>query len=119
MISFFGRQKHPEYDTYIFKNGIEIQAPMGTEVKAVETAVVAFANWFKGLGLVAILRHGGDFYSVYAHLSELKVKAGDKVQKGQAIATLGDTGAPAGPALYFEVRKGSEAQDPLKLLKKR
>jgi septal ring factor EnvC (AmiA/AmiB activator) len=119
VISFFGRQKHPEYDTYIYKNGIEIQAPMGTEVRAVESAVVAFANWFKGLGLVAILRHGGDYYSVYAHLAELKVKAGDKVQKGEAIATLGDTGAPSGPSLYFEVRKGSEAQDPLSLLKKR
>ena len=117
--SLFGRQKHPDYDMYIFKKGIEIQAPMGTEVRAVAAGEVAFANWFKGLGLVVILRHGGDYYTVYAHLSELMVKQGNKVGRGQVIATLGDSGAPAGPSLYFEVRKGPEAQDPLRWLKKR
>lgn len=117
--SYFGRQLLPQYNTYIYKNGIEIQAPIGAEVRAVEGAEVAFANWFKGLGLVAILRHGGDLYSVYAHLAKLKVKVGDRVSRGQVIATVGDTGAPSGPTLYFELRKGSEAQDPLKWLKRR
>jgi len=119
VISMFGRQKHPVFDTYIYKKGIEIQASLGAEVRAVESGEVAFANWFKGLGLVAILRHGGDYYTVYAHLADLRVKSGDKITKGQAIATLGDSGAPSGPSLYFEVRKGSEAEDPIKWLKKR
>ncbi len=119
IVSYFGRQLVPQYNTYIYKNGIEIQAPTGAEVRAVEGAEVAFANWFKGLGLVAILRHGGDLYSVYAHLANLKVKVGDRVSRGQVIATVGDTGAPSGPTLYFELRKGSEAQDPLKWLKRR
>jgi len=115
----FGRQKHPDYDTYIFKKGIEVQAPVKTEVKAVEQAEVVFANWFKGLGLVVILRHGGDYYSVYAHLADVRVKMGERVGRGQVIATLGDTGGSAGPSLYFEVRKGADALDPLTLLGKR
>ncbi|HLB25780.1 MAG TPA: peptidoglycan DD-metalloendopeptidase family protein [Nitrospirota bacterium] len=119
VVSHFGKQKHPVYDTYVFKKGIEIQAALGSEVRAVEAAEVVFANFFKGLGLVAILRHGGDLYSVYAHLSGLKVKTGEKVARGQVIATLGSSGPSEGPALYFEVRKGAEAQDPMRWLKKR
>jgi len=66
---------------------------------------------------VAILKHGGDYYSVYAHLADIRVKLGDKVVRGQVIATLGDTGTSTGPSLYFEIRKGAEALDPLKLLR--
>jgi murein hydrolase activator len=117
VISRFGKQKHPEYDTYIFKKGIEVQAALGSDVHAVAAAEVVFADWFKGLGLVAILKHGGDYYSVYAHLADIRVKLGDKVARGQVIATLGDSGTSTGPSLYFEIRKGSEAIDPLKLLK--
>jgi septal ring factor EnvC (AmiA/AmiB activator) len=118
VVSFFGKQKHPVYDTYIYKKGIEIAAPAGSEVRAVEAGQVAFANFFKGLGLIAILRHGGEYYTVYAHLTNLKVKAGEKVNKGQPIAVLGDAG-PSGSSLYFEVRKGSEAIDPLQWLKRK
>lgn len=119
IISVYGKQKHPEYDTYIFKNGIEIQAPAGSDVRAIDGAVVAFANFFKGLGLVTILRHGGDMYTVYAHLANVRVKTGDKVGKGQVIASLADTGSPSGPSLYFEVRKGAEPQDPVRWLKRK
>ena len=118
VVSYFGKQKHPVYDTYIYKKGIEIAAPAGSEVRAVEAGQVAFANFFKGLGLIAILRHGGEYYTVYAHLTNLKVKAGEKVNKGQPIAALGDAG-PSGSSLYFEVRKGSEAIDPLMWLKRK
>jgi len=117
VISRFGKQKHPEYDTYIYKKGIEVQAALGSDIRAVESAEVVFADWFKGLGLVAILKHGGDYYSVYAHLADIRVKLGDKVVRGQVIATLGDTGTSTGPSLYFEIRKGAEALDPLKLLR--
>ncbi|MBI5695272.1 MAG: peptidoglycan DD-metalloendopeptidase family protein [Nitrospirae bacterium] len=118
VISRFGRQKHPDFDTYIDKKGIEIQAGVGSDVRAVEAAEVAFADWFKGLGLVAILHHGGDYYTVYAHLSGLRVKTGDRVSKGQNIASVGDSGA-SGPSLYFEVRRGASAQDPLRWLRRR
>jgi septal ring factor EnvC (AmiA/AmiB activator) len=119
VISRFGKQKHPEYDTFIYKKGIELQAKLGESVHAVDAAEVVFADWFKGLGLVAILQHGGDFYTVYAHLSDVKVRTGDKVARGQDIASVGDTGAPSGPSLYFEIRKGSDAVDPLTFLKPR
>lgn len=119
VISRFGKQKHPDYDTYIYKKGIELQAELGEGVKAVDGAEVVFADWFKGLGLVAILRHPGEYYTVYAHLADVKVRTGDKVSRGQVIASVGDTGAPSGPSLYFEIRKGSDAVDPLKWLRPR
>jgi len=117
--SRFGRQKHPKFDTYIDKKGIELSAPMGSRVHAVESAEVVYTDWFKGMGLVAILRHGGNYYTVYAHLADIAVRTGDKVAKGQIIATLGDTGTGRSPTLYFELRIGSEPLDPLSFLKKR
>ncbi len=118
VVSFFGRQMLPVYNTYIYNKGIKIAAPAGSLVRAVEAGQVAFANFFKGLGLIVILRHGGGYYSVYAHLANLKVKTGQKVRKAQPIAVLGNAG-PAGSSLYFEVRKGAEAIDPLLWLKRR
>lgn len=121
VVSGFGKQKNEEFDTYIYRKGIEIQAARGAEVRAVETAVVAYASSFRGLGLITILRHGGELYSVYAHLADLRVRSGEKVSRGQVIATVGGSGTPgtSGSTLYFEIRKGAEAQDPLGWLKKR
>jgi len=115
----FGRHKHPRFDTYIDRKGIDIAAKMGSGVRAVEAAEVVYTDWFKGMGLVAILRHGGNYYSVYAHLADISVKTGDKVARGQKIATLGDTGTGQSPTLYFEIRRGSDPIDPLTFLKKR
>jgi murein DD-endopeptidase MepM/ murein hydrolase activator NlpD len=94
-------------------NGINIAVPEGTPVKAAEDGDVAYAgNELKGYGNLILVRHPNGFVTAYAHASELLVKRGDKVKRGQVIAKSGRTGAISSPQLHFEIRKGSTPVDP-------
>lgn len=119
VVAHFGRQKHPQFNTYIQRKGIDIRTPEGSGIKAVMGGTVAFADWLKGYGLVAILDHANGFFSLYAHASALVVKAGEHVQAGQVIGMTGDTGMTNDNTLYFELREGAEPVDPLIWLAKR
>ncbi|MBI1819159.1 MAG: peptidoglycan DD-metalloendopeptidase family protein, partial [Nitrospirae bacterium] len=78
IVSLFGRQKHPKFDTFIFKKGIEIEPSKGDQVRSVYDGVIIFANWFRGYGMVIIVDHGENYYSIYAHLAKLLVSVGDR-----------------------------------------
>jgi len=119
VVAHFGRQKHPRFNTYVHRKGIDIRTPEGSGIKAVMAGTVAFADWLKGYGLVVILDHANGFFSLYAHASALVVKAGDRVQAGQVIGLTGDTGMTNDNTLYFELREGAEPVDPLIWLAKR
>jgi septal ring factor EnvC (AmiA/AmiB activator) len=119
VVAHFGRQKHPVFDTYVQRKGIEIRTPEGSAIKAAMAGTVAFADWLKGYGLVVILDHANGFFSLYAHASALAVKVGDRVQTGQIIGWTGDTGMTSDNTLYFELRDGAEPVDPLIWLAKR
>jgi len=119
IVAHFGRQKHPQFNTYVQRKGIDIRAPEGSGIRAVMAGQVAFADWLKGYGLVVILDHANGFFSLYAHASALVVKAGDQVQAGQTIGTTGDTGMTNDNTLYFELREGAEPVDPLLWLARR
>ncbi|MDE3243248.1 MAG: peptidoglycan DD-metalloendopeptidase family protein [Nitrospirota bacterium] len=119
VVSRFGRQKHPTFDTYVQKNGIEIRTDEGSAIRAVMPGSVAYADWLKGYGLVVILDHVNGFFSLYAHASKLMAKVGDQVQTGQVIGETGDTGLTGESTLYFELREGAEPVDPLTWLAKR
>ncbi|MFC3267384.1 murein hydrolase activator EnvC family protein, partial [Camelimonas abortus] len=94
--------------------GINIALPEGTPVKAAESGVVAYAgNELKGYGNLVLIRHDNGWVSAYANNGELKVKRGDRVSRGQVVATSGQTGNVATPQLHFELRKGSTPVDPL------
>ena len=93
-------------------NGVQIEAPRGTPVKALYDGRVAFADWLPGMGLLVIVDHGG-YMSLYAHNEQLYKAAGDRVQAGEAIATVGDTGGRSVPGLYLEIRRGAKAIDPV------
>ncbi|MHB2166264.1 peptidoglycan DD-metalloendopeptidase family protein [Alsobacter sp. R-9] len=95
-------------------DGINIALPEGTPVKAAESGTVAYAgNELKGYGNLVLIRHDNGYVTAYAHNGELKVKRGDTVQRGQTIATSGQTGNVSSPQLHFEIRKGSTPVDPL------
>lgn len=95
------------------KDGINIRAPLGTPVVAANNGVVAHAgNKVKGFGNVILVKHDNGMITVYAHLNELKVGRGDKVQAGQPIGTVGRSGDVSEPQLHFEIRKGKAAVDP-------
>jgi septal ring factor EnvC (AmiA/AmiB activator) len=113
LISTFGRQEHPRFRTVTFNRGIEIAAPEGKDIVAVAEGTVIYADWFKGYGRLIILDHGGGYFTLYAHASEILAAAGEAVARGQAIGRVGDTGSLEGPQLYFELRHKGKPQDPL------
>jgi len=119
LASTFGRQEHPRFRTVTFNRGIEITAPEGRDIAAVADGTALYADWFKGYGRLIILDHGGGYFTLYAHASELLVRAGDAVAKGQVIGRVGDTGSLEGPQLYFELRHKGKPQDPLAWLQPR
>lgn len=118
VVSYFGRQKHPTFDTFVTKKGIEIRAQEGSPIRAVSSGNVVYADWLKGYGLVVIVDHTNGFYSLYAHASKLLVAEGHPVKNGQVIGETGETGVTEEDTLYFELRKGTTPIDPLKWLAK-
>jgi murein DD-endopeptidase MepM/ murein hydrolase activator NlpD len=106
--------KGPIIQAYGNRNdGVNISVPLGTEVKSIEEGEVAFAgSQLSGYGNMILIRHPNGYVSAYAHNSELIVKRGDKVTRGQTIAKSGQTGNVASPQLHFELRKGSAPVDP-------
>jgi septal ring factor EnvC (AmiA/AmiB activator) len=109
--SGFGRKKHPKFDTYTLQNGIEIDAPEGTAVAAVHEGQVAFAERFKGYGLMVAVDHGGRHHTIYAHLAETTVAVGDHVTAGQTLGTSGPIDDDVA-GVYFEVRFQGRPEDP-------
>ncbi|WP_315810929.1 LysM peptidoglycan-binding domain-containing M23 family metallopeptidase [Bradyrhizobium sp. SZCCHNR2028] len=98
-------------------DGINIAVPEGTPVKAAEDGVVAYAgNELKGYGNLVLVRHSNGYVTAYAHASELMVKRGDPIKRGQVIAKSGQSGEVGSPQLHFEIRKGSSPVDPLQFL---
>jgi septal ring factor EnvC (AmiA/AmiB activator) len=114
--SGFGRHKHPRFDTYTIQNGIEIDSAEDAPVTAVYQGTVAFAEHFKGYGLMVVLDHGGKHHTLYAHLAQISVKVGQKVAAGDVLGTAGQGGDGSG--LYFEVRFQGRPEDPLDWLRR-
>lgn len=107
VISSFGKGSGRSND------GIDIAVPEGTPVKAAENGVVIYAgDGLKDFGNTVLVRHDDGLVTVYGHASELEVKRGDKVKRGQEIARSGMTGTTDAPKLHFEVRKDSAPVDP-------
>ena len=98
-------------------DGINVSVPEGTPIKAAEDGVVAYAgNELKGYGNLVLVRHANGFVTAYAHASELNVKKGETIKRGQVIGKAGATGNVTGPQLHFEVRKGATPVDPMQYL---
>jgi len=119
VLTYFGRQKHPTFNTYVQRKGIEIRTLEGSAIHAVMPGTVVYADWLKGYGLVIILDHANGFFSLYAHASKILTSVGAQVASGQAIGETGDTGMTGENTLYFELREGAEPVDPLQWLAKR
>lgn len=95
-------------------DGINIAAAKGTPISAAENGVVAYAgNELKGFGNLLLVKHADGWMTAYAHADTLLVSKGDPVKRGQRIATVGSSGSVSGPQLHFELRKGTQAVNPL------
>ena len=108
----FGTQLHPRFKTVTVRNGIEIDAPVGTTVATVYDGEVVYADWFQGYGKLLIVSHPGDVHSLYGFLSDYTVEPGTWVTQGDPIGLVGDTGSLSGPRLYFEIRVEGAPVDP-------
>lgn len=99
--------------------GVLIQAPLGTEVRAVSHGRVAFADWLRGFGLLVIIDHGEGYMTLYGHNQALYKEAGEWVETGEVIATVGDTGGPDVAGLYFELRQQGRPVNPVTWIARR
>ena len=113
IVSGFGVHKHPDLNVDVHRPGIDIAAPAGAEIRAVEGGRVLFADRLSGYGKMLIIDHGRRYYTVYGHLSKLDKVVGDRVGRGDRIAWVGDGAASGQSRLYFEVRKNGKPVDPV------
>ena len=104
--SGFGRRKGRQHD------GIDIAAPAGTSIVAPADGVVTYSGTLAGYGQIIILKHEGPYKTVFAHNKKNSVRKGQVVQRGQKIATVGQTGNASGPHLHFELRRNGQAINP-------
>ncbi|RLC24954.1 MAG: hypothetical protein DRH21_04665 [Deltaproteobacteria bacterium] len=118
IISFFGPYKNTKFNVKNFRSGIDIKADRGEPIHAVCDGLIIYSSWFKGYGNMIIIAHGENYYSVYAHIEELFKTKGDKIEKDEVIATVGDTCSMVGSGLYFELRHHGKPMNPLEWLKK-
>jgi len=120
VISRFGRQRHPVFNTLTVHNGIEI-SPRGSEmiIKSIHSGKVVYADYFKGYGNLIIVDHGMTYYSLYGYCEDFLVEKGDLINVEQPIAVVGDFGSLKGISLYFEIRFKRKPLNPLQWLKRR
>jgi murein DD-endopeptidase MepM/ murein hydrolase activator NlpD len=111
--SKFGKRSDPFHGKSRNHKGLDIAAPRGTPIQSIRPGTVVSAGDRGGYGNVVVLDHGDGTTSLYAHCDELKVAKGDKVGRGDVIATVGSTGRSTGPHLHLEVHRNGAAVDPM------
>lgn len=109
VIAKFGKNKHPELDTYQISNGIKISARAGAEVKAAYKGEIVFTGQFRAYGLLIVMDNGEGLYTIYGHLGAINAEENAKVNEGDPIGQV----SSENPVLYFEVRYKGQPDDPL------
>ena len=113
--SGFGLRVHPIAKAWRAHQGVDYAAPTGTRVRAVGDAVVEYAGPRGGYGNTVILRHPGQYSTVYAHLSRIAVKRGARVEQNDTIGFVGQTGWATGPHLHYEFRVNGQSRNPMSI----
>jgi murein DD-endopeptidase MepM/ murein hydrolase activator NlpD len=113
----FGLRTDPLTGEEVEHRGVDLAAPEGTDIRAALDGVVRSTGVRGGYGLAVEIQHGDGLTTLYAHASELLVRDGDRVTRGQPIARVGQTGRSTGPHLHLEVHRGGRPVDPLRALK--
>ncbi|WP_419964622.1 peptidoglycan DD-metalloendopeptidase family protein [Roseateles rivi] len=111
--SGFAMRFHPVLRTWRQHLGTDYGAPTGTPVRTVGDGVVEFAGRQNGFGNVVYIKHNASQTTVYAHLSRIDVKKGQRIEQGQRLGAVGATGWATGPHLHFEFRVNGQHKDPL------
>jgi len=106
----FGSQKQG----FLKWKGVLMAAPVGRQVKTIHSGIVLFADWLKGYGLVTVIDHGEGYMSLYGHNQTMLKSVGERVETGEPIALVGQSGGQLQPGLYFEIRYRGQAVNPKK-----
>lgn len=114
--SDFGSRLDPYTSDRVMHSGLDIAGPHGKEIVAPADGTVVFAGLEGGYGNVVVIDHGYGIKTRYGHLASIKVKAGERVTRGDEIAAMGNTGRSTGPHLHYEVRVNGIAQNPRKFI---
>ncbi len=112
--AFSRMREHPVLHYARPHEGIDVTAPTGTPIQSPATGSVVYAGWEAGYGNVIELDHGFGIRTKFAHASKVLVRRGQRVERGQIIAEVGNTGLATGPHLHYEVHVNGKAVDPLR-----
>ena len=119
VVTEFGKQVHSVYKTVVMNTGIDISAAKGDKVRCIASGKVAYVGWMRGFGKFTIVDHGG-YYTTYAHMDEVMVEKDDDVKNGSILGVVGgESGILGETKLHFEIRKSTEALDPVEWLEKK
>lgn len=113
MSSGYGYRRDPVYGSTKFHAGLDFAAKTGIPVYATGDGIVEVAERKSGYGNCVDISHGYNYLTRYAHLSEILVKPGQSVKRGECIGKVGSTGKSTGPHLHYEVRFKDEPQNPV------
>jgi septal ring factor EnvC (AmiA/AmiB activator) len=97
---------------YLTWKGVLISAPISHQVSTIHNGTVLFSDWLKGYGLLTVVDHGNGYMSLYAHNQTLLKSVGDRVETGEPIALVGQSGGQSSSGLYFEIRHQGKALNP-------
>jgi len=118
LMSTYGSRMDPFSGEGKFHSGVDLQAPMGTPVKASADGVIMIAGWSGGYGKMVLVDHGNGMQTMYAHLSRVYTVPGQEVRQGQIVGYSGSTGRSTAPHLHYEVRVGGTPINPYPYLSK-
>jgi len=108
LLHSFGSRKQG----YLKWKGVLVKAPIGRQVQTIHSGTILFSDWLKGYGLLTVIDHGKGYMSLYAHNQTLLKSVGDRVETGEPIALVGQSGGQNQPGLYFEIRHQGKAVNP-------
>lgn len=111
--SGFGYRIHPVYKTIKFHDGVDLTAPPGTKIYATGDGEVAETAYERGYGKMVIINHGFNYKTRYAHMSQILVRQGQKIKRGDVIGKVGNTGTSTGPHLHYEVIRNGSPVNPV------
>ena len=117
--TYFGKNNQGKFGIATYADGINIKALAGSEIYAIFNGKVVYAGQLKGYGNLIIIDHGEQYYSLISQAAEIYKKEGEIVSTGEVIGIMGEQGGLLGEGLHFEIRYGTEPENPLKWVNKR
>ena len=119
VISKFGKQWNTRLKTTTDNPGIDIKGQPGSPIRSTMSGIVTTVTYIRGYGTTVIIDHGGGFYTVYSHVTNIQTHVDSEVRSGDVIAYMGDSGSVNGSKLHFEVWGKGQKLDPEKWLIKK